>query len=129
MLCWFWGLSEYELELVVCYLMAFGLSKYADVFCFGTKQCTVEYSTGKIQDCHWSDNGTKPPKSKQIKQSLYYHCLIVMKALGFHIVFVESYNHLSPNVGIYMCQIRILLKILFQFNACSNWICRVFVDG
>lgn len=63
-LCWFWGMSEYELELVV-FLMPFGLFfKMHDIFCFDTEQCIVEFSTGKI-DCYQGENGTKPPKSKQ----------------------------------------------------------------
>lgn len=70
-----------------------------------------------------------PPNLSKLSKASTTIAYIVMKALGFHIVFVESYNHLSPNVEIYMCQIRILFKILFQFNACSNWIRRVFVDG
>lgn len=49
--------------------------------------------------------GLNPPNPGKAYNTVVY---IVVEALGFHIVFVESYNHLSPNVEIYMCQIRMI---------------------
>lgn len=59
-------MSEYELELVVCYLTTLWTLKCTDGFCFDTEQCIVEYFLlEKFQDCHQGGNGTKPSKSKQ----------------------------------------------------------------
>lgn len=67
------------------------------------------FSTGKFKTVTGMIMGLNPPNPGRASNTVVY---IVMEALGFHIVFVESYNHLSPNVEIYMCQIRMTLYLV-----------------